>query len=220
MSKDAVVLVFGADALNKPLKAQPPLDRGFFANTLRSKSPHTWTTQTMNYMKKHYGTDIAQEGNDSLEMVMAVLYADIYGGALAEEAFPVLRGLIMLFLRRLAETTNDIPMTRKSFLYRIIVRFLNAGVRPRNLTIVSFNQDIQAEKALEAIAARQGRAGEDVFTFPNCYQLPKSVRVTEPTRSSTPKFERTNGTEQGVSILKLHGSLNWYSRHNTPQLIK
>lgn len=80
---------------------------------------------------------------------------------------------------------------------------------------MTFNQDIQIEKALHAIAGTKTRLGQRTFAFPGCYRLAFKGGLTAPRRNRGALF----GSDRdffGVSLLKLHDSLNWYSAHNTP----
>jgi hypothetical protein len=131
-------------------------------------------------MVNHYGGNLRASELDSLERVIAVLYTDIFGEDLTVPAFSAFRQLVKVFLRRLAITTNDIPMTKGSRLYRIIAGVLNSGVEPEDLTIITFNHDLQIEKALDRLSGMRGRAGLEVFHFPNCYRM-EFEQVTSPT---------------------------------------
>lgn len=218
LQADRVVLILGAgatlaDGLHKPLKKRPPLDRGFFRSSLKA---HAYAMRPIvQFMAQNYKTDLEDAANDSLERVMAVLYTDTFGGDLEKKAYLALRSLIRVFLLRLARTTNDIGMSKRSNLYRLIVHFLDEGVTPSNLTIVSFNQDIQAEKSLDAIRSTKARKDEIVMRFPGCYRLPRPWRLSSPTTKTPSQFNTSNIADQGIALLKLHGSLNWYSRHYT-----
>jgi hypothetical protein len=219
MRGQRVVIILGAgatlaDGERKPVSRRPPLDRGFFSSVLRAHGPELRTVSK--YMQQHYGESLRDPATDSLERVVAILYTDVFGGELEEEAFKALRTLIAVFIKRLALTTNDIAMSSRCLLYRLIVSPLNAGVSPGDLTVISFNQDIQAEKALDEISTRKIRAGQAVFAFPGCYGLRADPQLTSPTDPDVPTFRVTAEPGEGVSLLKLHGSLNWYSRHNTP----
>jgi hypothetical protein len=147
---------------------------------------------------------------------MAILYTDLFGGGLELEAYAAFLTLIRVFVYRLATTTNDIRMTPRSLLYRLIVGFLNDGVPAANITIVTFNQDIQVEKALAAIQSAKQRAGQTILSFPQCYNLPKPASLTAPIDPAQPRFDIGPDNAEGITVLKLHGSLNWYSLHNSP----
>lgn len=218
-SEDRVVVILGAgatlaDGLRKPQTGQPPLDRGFFSNVLPQYG--VVLTPVVKYMQEHYGAGLRDPGRDSLERVMAILYTDVFGGGLEQEAYAALLTLIRVFVYRLATTTNDIRMTPRSLLYRLIVGFLNDGVPPANITIVTFNQDIQVEKALDAMQNAKRRAGQPIFCFPHCYNLPNQARLSAPSDPGQARFNVGPDNAEGITVLKLHGSLNWYSLHNSP----
>ena len=217
MAGQKVVLVLGAgatiaDCLRKSDIQKPPLDKGFFKAALRS-SQGAILAPVVEYMQAYYRTDVTDTRQDSLERVMAVLYTDVHGGPLEDEAYGGFLALVKAFLARLAETTNPVRMTQMTRLYRLIAYFLDSGVHPNDLTIVTFNQDIQIEKALDAIRRTKGRRGAVLFRFPGCYRMEIKGTVTRP-RDSADIFV-LNHSHEGVSLLKLHGSLNWYSRHNS-----
>ena len=217
MGDEQIVLVVGAggtvaDAMNRPFRRRPPLDRGFFKNTIRTHGGQL--KPVTDYLRNHYDVDATYEREDSLERVMAKLYTDVYGGILVDEAFEAFRVLIKVFLARLAATTNRIHMTKQCRLYRLIVGFLNRGTIPENLTIITFNQDIQIEKALDTIAGTAGRAGQLIFAFPGCYHINAKRGVTRVPDRRVPQFRPSRGRAKGgIAVLKLHGSLNWYSAH-------
>ena len=215
MSSERVVLVIGAggsvaDCMRRHPTKRPPLDRGFFGTSLRMHGAQL--RPVTDYLREHYGVHLKEARHDSLEQVMAVLYTDIYGGSVEEEALKAFRILVKVFLVRLANTTNDVAMTSRSKLYRFIAGFLNRGVEPEDLTIITFNLDIQIEKALDAIGSTKGRQDQRVFLFPHCYRINAKRGVTGPA-PQVPQFRESEERDGGVTLLKLHGSLNWYSAH-------
>lgn len=221
-----VVLIVGAgstvaDVITRSKKSQPPLDKGFFSI---AKSTHPGEVRPIiSYNKEIYGRDILHSEHDSLERVMASVYTDIFFPSLASKASAVFQGLIRLFNRRLAETTNNIAATQQRYLYRIIARYFEKEIEPSNLTIVTFNQDLQIEKIIHKFGQTKGwvnRWGDAnrIFNFPYCYNLHISRgNITFPRGSSLSLFDIGKKTTGGVKILKLHGSLNWYSTHRSPK---
>ncbi len=216
-----ISLIIGAgctvsDVSTRPKIWQPPLDKGFFsiANTTNSAQVNT----IVSYITETYGLNILQRENDSLEKVMTMIYTDVFDPNLAGNASRVFRELITLFNRRLADTTNNLKATQQRYLYRIISYYLKIGVKPKNITIITFNQDIQIEKVLYKLAGteRYKNIGT-IFNFPYCYSIPlSSVDVTIPkaTKNEKDLFKLANNSNlKGIRILKLHGSLNWYSTH-------
>lgn len=148
---------------------------------------------------------------------MAKIYTDIFNPHLKDKASEVFRELIRLFNRRLADTTNKLSATRGRYLYRIISDFLRTGVAPGNITIITFNQDIQIEKILNKLELTESyRAKGKIFDFPSCYAIDFSS-ITSPPHDKK-LFAKGPLTPGGIKLLKLHGSLNWYSIHNSANI--
>lgn len=213
-----VVILLGAgatlaDALSRPQRDQPPLDRGFFRGLRRAGQNTVTDVQTVRvYLRDHYSQDLFEQETDSFEQILAIVYADIYGGSNRAEAEGAFRALLRILHRQIIRTTNSLDPKSKSRLYRIIVRLLEAGVPPDEIVIITYNYDLQAEKVLRALSAtsRWQRLPSPIWSFPNCYKLASPVVSNAP--SNQPRFERTSD-EGGISLLKLHGSLNWFSKH-------
>ena len=120
------------------------------------------------YLLDTYGVDILSVENDSLEGVMARLYPDLFNPLLERQALVAFRALLQLFTERLATTTNSLRATQKRLLYRMLSRLLSQGCSPADITIVTFNQDLQAEKILEHLgeAKRWRLIAPQLFSFP------------------------------------------------------
>jgi hypothetical protein len=220
---EKIVLLLGAgasvaDVNTRSAVSRPPLDAEFFSIALRLSSKDPNLTRVRDYYRKTYGTDICGPPNDSMERVMAGLYPDLFNTALENKALPAFRALLRLFTDRLASTTNNLEATQKRFLYRIINNFLWQKVDPQDITIITFNQDLQVEKILERLSTEKHHAKcwERVFAFPSLYAVPKTAwkEITGPRSKSADVFPVTDDQEC-LQVLKLHGSLNWYSTHNS-----
>jgi hypothetical protein len=97
----------------------------------------------------------------------------------------------------------------------MIARYLGKGVAPSDLTVITFNQDIQVEKMLHLMSTvrRWSHLAEAIFSFPGLYALPEqSDQLTAPD-SGEPVFDVSAPHDQCIRVLKLHGSLNWFSSH-------
>jgi hypothetical protein len=198
-----------SQAQGRPKVNQPPLDIGFFGGAKRAGTLG-WRPVAA-YMTQHYGTDITRPPADSLEQVMSVIYSDIHHGSLKAEAVSTFRNLLALLNRRLAETTNGLEPTNQSPLYRLFCTALEDGRNPSEMTVITFNQDLQIERVLERLeATAKWRSKGALFDFPRCYQL-ANVSTTSGGRGVRVFSDAAN--PGGIPILKLHGSLNWYSRH-------
>ncbi len=224
-----ISLIIGAgctvsDVSTRPQIWRPPLDKGFF--TIANKTNLAEVKIIVSYITENYGLDILQGENDSLERVMAMIYTDVFDPNLGPSASGVFRELVALFNERLADTTNNLRATQQRYLYRIICYYLKNGVKPKDIAIITFNQDIQIEKVLHKLGQlkRYWKFGT-IFNFPYCYSLPISPQsITAPggTESKEDLFKVGNDpNSKGIRILKLHGSLNWHSTHRssrpTPQ---
>lgn len=208
-----------ADVAKRSLKSRPPLDKGFF-QIAASAGPDQRVTTVASYLNETYDIDILSSEEDSLEGVMARLYPDLFNPLLKTKSLVAFRALLRLFTDRLARTTNDLRATRKRLLYRILSRYLAEGTDPNEITIITFNQDLQVEKTLELLSsmARWKGIAPRLFSFPGLYSVASDTweNVTGPTHGGEDDLFRLTESE-GIflRVLKLHGSLNWYSTHNS-----
>jgi hypothetical protein len=218
-SKTVLLLGAGAsvaDVATRPQKVRPPLDAQFFRISATAE-PSDWRAHNVReYMQHTYGIDIFAREHDSLERVMSRLYPDIFIDALANDAQLAFRALLQLFTRRLAHTTNGIHATQKRLLYRMLSRLLADGADPGDITIITFNQDIQVEKILERLgqAKRWASLATRLFAFPDMYSMGPGVWKSM-TGAGRDLFPSTVPEGGFLRVLKLHGSLNWYSTHTS-----
>lgn len=221
-TKYLIILGAGAtlsDAPKTPLKKRPPLDRGFFSPM--EKFGYSEFDTIKRYLKDTYDYSATDEGRDSLEGVMATVYADIYNPELEKNAVAAFRALIRLFCKRIAYSTNSLKATNRFNLYRLLAKLMGDGIKPKEICIVTFNQDLQIEKVLEKLQSsnRSMRMGT-IFDFPHCYSIPDAVsRLSKAPRRSS-KFDQGQNRRHGISVLKLHGSLNWFSTHQSREIPK
>lgn len=219
MVQSSTVLLIGAgatvaDAVNRPEVRRPPLDKGFFRGALKDQAVRQEIETVATYLREHYGTeDLRRPESDSLEGVMLKLYADIFDPALGDDAYDGFLALLRAFNRRLANTTNDLDMTPRRLLYRVIRRHIEACGQADRLTIITFNQDLQIEKALLSLSRRLPNKLGNAFYFPGLYGLADTA-VTRPGEQAA-TFPVNQGEAACVRLLKLHGSLNWYSTHRS-----
>lgn len=218
MPKVVVLLGAGAtlsDVATTSRKGRPPLDKRFFADARLTDDSRV--QRVRRYMLETYAADVLGSAHDTLEGVMGQIYTDLFNPLLEDDALAAFRSLLQLFNHRLATTTNGIRPTNKRFVYRIVAHFLANGTRPEDLTIITFNQDIQVEKCLQLMStvSRWAHLADRVFNFPSLYGLGSSVsQVTAPTGASAANcFPRMDPVDGCILLLKLHGSLNWYSTH-------
>ena len=218
MTKVAIICGAGStlsDAVGTTSTNRPPLDRGFFRICRRLKLREYEVVSR--YMRDAYGIDVCSGTEDSLEQIMAVLYSDLLNPAVtANDAAVAFRAYLRLINRRIAETTNRIQPGQKSYLYRVLRSLLlDHGVEPNNISIITFNYDLHIERTLQALQRSSSirKSLRPLLTFPFCYRLTSYQQSNAP--KSVSKFSLLGKAFSGIEILKLHGSLNWFSVHKT-----
>lgn len=218
MADPSYVLIVGAggsvaDAGKVGEVRRPPLDRGFLRAASKDPTNAGDLDKIQVYLREKYAiADLRDPDIDSLEDTMVRLYGDVFDPTLGAAAYTAFMRLMHLFNKRLAETTNAIPMTQKKLLYRVVRRLARHSGHCTRLTIITFNQDIQIEKALFALSSRLPAKLGSPFAFPELYEL-DDVRASR--LENIPSFPTNDGSQGYVRLLKLHGSLNWYSVHRS-----
>jgi len=198
----------------RPPNKRPPLDRGFFSVALKTNKADT--TPIVDYLRMEYGRDFSLPVNDSLEAAMVLLYS-ITGDSRQERiAGTHLANLILLYAKRIATTTDNLKIHRRSKLYRLFIQALRAKIEPADLTLLTFNQDLHIEKTLLEIHRQHGSVLplQSWFALPKMYCLPKPFPIRGRS-SSDPLFPIIGHDDPCVAVLKLHGSFNWYSVHRS-----
>ena len=207
-------MIFGAGATRaaigniKTKSRLPPLDRDFFS--ISSNISSQLTKNVINAVEDTFG-DYSDAILESLETTTTYLYLKAIDSSPGSKIHQAFLDLMRLMNLTLAKTTNSIKAGPKSFLYRLLLNELNKVEKPEDLTVITFNYDLVLEKVLESIATH-GKL--NIFTFPGCYRLENIMGVTG--ISGEKSFLLNNRDHFGVPVLKLHGSLNWQSRHNSP----
>jgi len=208
-----------SDAGSASKKNKPPLDGGFFFSC--KKSNDSEFAEIQKYLIKNYDINPILPEYDSLERIMAIIYADINNPTIKNSAIEAFRGIIRLFNRRIAKTTNPIAITNRSNLFRIIAKKLKEGISPCDIDIITFNQDLHIEKTLEKLQqTKKYSVLGTLFSFPECYRIHDAhARLSKPT-GKTPTFTVTATGTRGIGVYKLHGSLNWFSTHTSSNVPK
>lgn len=201
-----IVLLVGAGAtLAEALPKQPstrrtpPLDATFLELCFHSNLEGVPTLQ--DYMFSNYGID-PFAGGYRMEEIFNFVYSDVFTGRADDTAIEAYWALLKMYRIAIAQTTNWIRSTGRSGVGSLIKR-LWVGNHP-SITIVTFNQDLVIEKALEKMTSLQPYSNLP-WDIHNCYEM----RFEEFLYSSQATFFKSRGQES-VRILKLHGSLNWF----------
>lgn len=218
MIKNKAVFVVGAGAtFNEAKEAQasdlPPLDKEFFNKYKDSQNASA--SKIQEYFESTYNINIYGEEYNSLEKVMVNLYSDSFR---SDQSFSQFQSLIRLLNNRLAKSTLTLFPDLKGTFYRIIKEY-SKKYDPNNITFVTFNQDIQIEKLLDKLSSDDDEIKNNLLNFPYCYHLPETIPIKKIYSSQKKQdnryFSKGSIENEGVKILKLHGSLNWYSLHSS-----
>jgi len=220
-----IVFIIGAgatygDALISTSHKKPPLDRKFFSN---ARNTHPKDTSTIaKFIEEAFNFDIFKEKDDSLEYIMVMLYSDIYHPRFGDKTFQIFRKLIKLYNSRLAETTNRVLPSYKRNLFKLIAYHVEEIKNIENITFITFNQDIHIERILSKFEKikKYSRYGK-FLNFPYCYDLEDQyLNITSPKHSSVNLFTEDTKRFPSPKIYKLHGSLSWFSTHNSSNISK
>ena len=159
MSRSVVFLLGAgasvADVAGRPMKQGPPLDRGFFLAARTTLGASVLPIQR--YIRTTYGYDITDAATDLLEAVMSQIYTDVFNPNLQPQATMTFTGLMRLFTRRLAETTNAMDPTNQRWLYPMLTSYLLHDTSPSDMTLITFNQDLQIEKTRDILGGAMGQ---------------------------------------------------------------
>lgn len=156
--------------------------------------------------------DYAHTLTSSLEASAAYLYlkaVDSPSGSIYHKGF---LDLLSLLTAVLAKTTNNLSMGPRSILYRFLLSELKKAGKPEDLTIITFNYDLLAERTLDEIASKNG---PEIFSMPGCYRLDDIAQFSN--INGFKQFKNIEKAHAGISVLKLHGSMNWQSLHTSAE---
>ncbi len=210
------VLIIGAGATRSeahfkrfPLKRLPPLDTDFFQICKYHKVKENLET-LKRYIHKEYMIDITKAPIPRMEEIFGLVYSDTRLKPPPSGAKEAYTALCRIYNRVLLETTNSLNPTSRGPLIKLIKSIMSKG----RCCIITFNHDIVIEKALTFINK------DNPIWFPDNGYFRKFEMFTLPIeRGTTDVFQLSNGIESRISILKLHGSLNWYTLTGSQNLI-
>jgi hypothetical protein len=186
-----------------------------------SKANYSELAIVRKYLQTTYDFDPLSPDRDSLEGAIAIIYADIHNPQLESSATKAFRALIKLFNRRIADTTNSLSPTNRFKLYRMICHALDKGISPEEICILTFNQDLQIEKVLLKIErTKRAKKHSKIFNFPFCYGISNVRDKLSSPSAKTAIFPVGDPSLPTLRVLKLHGSLNWFSAHKSPDISK
>jgi len=196
----------------------PPLDRDFFVRSSRMEDRFA----SIRKANLAFGSALRRDGTfenpweAKVPVSLEQLFADVYyeasrsGGT---ASFSVYLALLRLYRAMIGETTNWIIDNRKRGCLTQLLRHeisIAEGERP---TVVTFNQDLLIEDAV----SRLPRRPIDGWCLRSLYgELEFSPLYTHD-RAAAKYLHHVDGCKHNppITLLKLHGSLNWLFRTTT-----
>lgn len=201
---------------------QPPLDRGFFEVYAGNRSKPKEFMTVQNYLQTSYRLSALDSARNSLEGIMTIIYSDLRHASLTPMASDAFRDLVRLLNNRISQSTNRMKVTNQGNLYRIVAQAIDSSSTPSDISIITFNQDLHAEKVLAKLqdTAKHTRKGA-VYSFPYCYRVANAHQATigVSSASQADRFAIDSTNQGGIRLLKLHGSLNWFSLISNPSAV-
>ncbi|MGI9250176.1 MAG: hypothetical protein ACR2PR_03135 [Pseudohongiellaceae bacterium] len=226
-----LVIVAGAGSTysdgetKRPRSLRPPLGKGFFQQCSWDKSKIV--TDLLSAIMRDLNTDYkldpigGAETNDDLEYILTKVYTDVNvlhsSRTTIKSREDLLRNLIKLLNTRLAKTTNALKTKRTSGIGKIISWYLKHGFKPEDICIITFNYDLHIEKTLLLLNDQKQHHKHEgkILNFPYLYNLKDKPVVLRSQEKSIKKFPKASYSTRCISLLKLHGSLNWFSLHTS-----
>jgi hypothetical protein len=204
-----------ADALGRGEKHLPPLDRGFFESV--EKYRPAATERFVSQMLSQLGIDFRDARSDSLEMALSLVSSLIASTVKPGFVDELTNLLYKLLLDSIGATTNGLNPDSAAPLCQFLDTILATGIDPAALTVVTFNYDLQIEKALMQIGHDPRYLDRDhpIAAFPQYYGW-QGVLPVRGIESNDP-FITVTAVAEGpmLRVLKLHGSVNWFALHRS-----
>lgn len=208
-TRTAVVVGAGAtvaEALpgKPPRHRLPPLDGTFFE--LCGRLTDDGGSALTKYLEREYGMNPFKL-RPGMEEVFNLLYSDTHAARNPDAAVEAYWALLRLYRRAIRETTNPLEGTSRRGVGKLLRALYGKDQPDRRTNIITFNQDLVIEKALEAM--RQTAAYGHVGWGLDLGYGTEFKDFLEPATRGAPFSMKPPGDTHIVRILKLHGSLNW-----------
>lgn len=202
-----VVVVVGAGATlaealpsNPRRDRTPPLDATFFELCRLAELPGRGAVKS--FLIDSFGMN-PFDGQHRMEEVFNYLYSQAFSEEPTDECLEAYWGLIRMYSAAIARTTNPLTGTSR-FGVGALFKHLWRSRADREVTFVTFNQDLLIEKALTN-ASSLARYDDIPWSIANCYGIQFQRMLMDsrdPRVMSAPDLE-------SLKVLKMHGSLNW-----------
>lgn len=197
-------------------KHKPPLDASFFQLCESARLAGNDTVQQ--YTEEHFGINPFR--GYTMESIFNFVYSDVFSFPRPKGALDAYAALIQMYSQAIAETTNGLKGTSRAGVGALLRTLWSID---HDLSFVTFNQDLVIEKALEN-ASETVTYSSIPWNILACYdQAAFAGGFLYPT---TGEMFRTRWDEdrdelaESVPIYKLHGSLNWVWRVETPDDVR
>lgn len=186
---------------------RPPLDGTFF--DLCRAADLAGGDVVREYMRLHFGLD-PYDGHP-MEVVFNFLYSDVFSAIPPPDALDAYWALVEMYSAAIARTTNPLTGTARSGVGELLRTLWQID---RDLVFVTFNQDLVIEKAMEA-AVNTAALADLPWNIWTCYGR-EFEGFLFPTAGRRFSMRGDRGEpDPSLSVLKLHGSLNWVWRTRT-----
>lgn len=179
---------------------RPPLDKTFFELCRLAKLPGRRIVKK--YMFNNYGID-PFSGSYRMEEIFNYIYSDAFSENSPPDCLISYWALLQMYAMAIGLTTNRLKGTGR-FGIGALLRYLWQSDPGGLLTIITFNQDLLIEKALDVMALTT-KYSDIPWNLEHTYGIPFVQFGKLPGRQE--KFRQSG--DESVLILKLHGSLNW-----------
>jgi hypothetical protein len=186
------------------LSKTPPLDGTFFHLCELAGLNGRETVRT--YMRSTYNLDVAS-GHHTMEQVFNYIYSDVTSGNPTENSLDAYWALVRMYTQAIRVTTNSLSGTSQSGVGALL-RYVLRTEPEAALAFVTFNQDLVIERALQSTSDMK-RYADTAWNLANCYHLRFSEVIHHDHRKSFTAEMLPIREAPSISVLKLHGSLNW-----------
>lgn len=199
------VVLVGAGAslaeapLATPRNQLPPLDGTFFR--LCRLADLEGQRSVKRYMQTRYGMD-PFKGNHTMEDIFNYVYVDAFTPGAPNVSFTTYSALVRMYQQAIADTTNPLSGNSQRGIGAVLRHLWNQE-NERDITFVTFNQDLIIEKAIDHLSHTGRYAGME-WDIRECYRM----NFTGFLGAGGPFFQAAT-PGQSIQVLKLHGSLNW-----------
>lgn len=182
----------------------PPLDGTFFRLCRLARLPGRELVDS--YMKATYGINPSDGGDHTMEHVFNYIHADASSLRPSDECLAAYWALTTMYAAAIRNTTNGLTGKSRNgvgALFRLLWRTDPTG----EISFITFNQDLVIERSIEA-TAKTARYKAVPWNLRRCYRTEFEYTINHSNRPMF-RYDANGPPGSSLSVLKLHGSLNW-----------